>query len=138
MAKSDPKDRTGLVRAVAKSLIVLPVLALALLLSSGRWGWIEAWVYICIVTVSSILMLVVMDRELILERATPPSDYEKWDAVPALIVGRVGPIATIIVAGLDQRLAWSGATSALSSTFSPCHWLSDQPWPSYRRESLRQ
>jgi protein-S-isoprenylcysteine O-methyltransferase Ste14 len=34
---------------------------------------------------------------------------QSWDRILVLIVGLVGPAVTVVVAGLDERLGWSGA-----------------------------
>jgi protein-S-isoprenylcysteine O-methyltransferase Ste14 len=48
-----------------------------------------------------------MDPELIAERLEIKKDAKRWDILPAILIGRVGPLVILAVAGLDVRFAWS-------------------------------
>jgi protein-S-isoprenylcysteine O-methyltransferase Ste14 len=81
---------------------------------AGTVNWPAAWLYLLIMTVVMAAYTMLLSRvpELILERTKPPKDAKKWDRPLVALIGAVGPIALIVVAGLDHRFGWSGPVSA--------------------------
>jgi protein-S-isoprenylcysteine O-methyltransferase Ste14 len=76
-------------------------------LCAGRLNLVMAWVYVAIVLVNTIVTSLLMDPELIGERSEIKKGTKGWDIVPAILIGRVGPLVILIVAGLDVRFGWS-------------------------------
>ncbi len=108
----EPSKGKARVNAVAmkglvKVAIFMLILVAALFLSAGTLDWVMAWVYIGLVVVNSITVSLMMDPELLAERAQPKENYKKWDLAIVIFMARVGPLLTMIVAGLNVRFAWS-------------------------------
>jgi protein-S-isoprenylcysteine O-methyltransferase Ste14 len=76
-------------------------------LSAGRLNLVTAWVYIAMVLIITCITTLIMDPKLIAERSEIKEGTKGWDIVFAFIIGRVGPLAILIVAGLDVRFGWS-------------------------------
>jgi protein-S-isoprenylcysteine O-methyltransferase Ste14 len=90
-------------------LLAAPAL---LLISAGTANWPVAWVYAVMLLVSSLVSrLIVLKRnpETLRERARFASaeGTKSWDRILVMIIGLFGPMATMIVAGLDHRWRWS-------------------------------
>lgn len=101
------RGRQGLV----KLAVVVVIFALTLFATSGRLDWVMAWVYMGMVVVSTIITVRLMDPELVDERSGVSEGVKSWDIPLAVVIGRLGPLACLIVAGLDQRYGWSGPVS---------------------------
>ncbi len=98
--------------SVAKALISVVVFAVILFVSAGTLNWPMGWVYIGIAAVSTIIVSLLADPALLKERTrVEQADAKNWDVPMALIVGRIGPIAMLLVAGLDKRYGWSAPIS---------------------------
>jgi protein-S-isoprenylcysteine O-methyltransferase Ste14 len=105
--------QTGqLIRAVIGfALYVLSVPAL-LFISAGTVHWPMAWVYVVQLvgsTVGSRLIVLKRNPETLRERArfTSAEGTKTWDRFLVMVVGLYGPMATMVVAGLDHRWGWS-------------------------------
>jgi protein-S-isoprenylcysteine O-methyltransferase Ste14 len=88
-------------------LYLLPAPAL-LLLAAGTLNWLQAWVYGMLALSSSIASrFIVLKRnpDTLLERSRFASaeGIQAWDRLLMLIGALIGPIAVLIVAGLDYR-----------------------------------
>lgn len=95
--------------SLAKAFIAVVVFAVILFLSAGTLNWPMGWVYIGVAAVNTLVLSLVMDRALLDSRTTlEQGGAKRWDIPLALIVGRIGPIAMLLVAGLDKRYEWSG------------------------------
>jgi len=98
--------------ALAKAFIALVVFAVILFLSAGTLDWAMGWAYIGIAAVSTLVVSQLMDTALLHARTTVHQEGAKrWDMPLALIVGRIGPIAILLVAGLGKRYGWSSPMS---------------------------
>ncbi len=87
--------------------------AVVFFLASGRPGWVMAWAYFGVylgIVVVNVLVLLPRSPDLIAERAQVKADTKGWDRPLAMIVS-LGPLVTLLVAGLDVRLSWSGRLS---------------------------
>jgi protein-S-isoprenylcysteine O-methyltransferase Ste14 len=83
-----------------------------LFLTGGTLAWPEAWAYLALVTAVLVVYTVIVTRlhpDLIQERTHPPADAKKWDKSFVAVVGAFGPLALLVVSGLDHRFAWSGS-----------------------------
>ena len=105
--KMSSRGRQGLV----KLAVVVVIFAVTLFAASGRLDWGMAWVYMGMVVVSTIVTVKLMDPELVDERSGVSEGAKSWDIPLAFTIGRLGPLACLIVAGLDQRYGWSGQVS---------------------------
>ncbi len=76
-------------------------------LCAGSLDLVSAWTYFAIVLASSVVTSFFMNPELIAERSKIGTGAKRWDLIPALIIGPIGPLAILIVAGLDIRFGWS-------------------------------
>jgi protein-S-isoprenylcysteine O-methyltransferase Ste14 len=96
---------------VIQLLGLVALQALALFLPAGSLRWIEGWIYLgfylLFIGFNALLILPkgAAATELMEERAGT-RDMRGWDKMFAAIYGLSG-IGTLVVAGLDQRFAWS-------------------------------
>ncbi len=94
--------------SLAKAFIAVVVFAVVLFLSAGTFRWATGWAYIGIAAVSTLVVSLLADPALLDQRTTARQEgCKSWDIPLALIVGRVGPIAMLLSAGLDKRYGWS-------------------------------
>ena len=106
-----PNGRSEITSIVLKGSIkagsFILVLALILFISSGRLDWMMAWVYIGVILINSAVMFLVLDPELIAERSQIKEGSKRADIVLAILMARVGPMVTLVLAGLGVRYGWS-------------------------------
>lgn len=106
------KERFGITPGVFLQLLVFILIVPCLpLLISGRWGWVEAWLYAGLNILGFVLSRRVVARRnpaLIAERAQfiRHADVPQWDKVLARVVG-MGSGLILVVVGLDARFGWS-------------------------------
>jgi protein-S-isoprenylcysteine O-methyltransferase Ste14 len=87
----------------------------ALFLLAGTPAWPAAWAYlVLVVAILGAYSMIVATRhpDLIQERTKPPADAKTWDKPFVLVVGAIGPVAMIVVCGLDRRYRWSAPISS--------------------------
>jgi len=82
------------------------VLALILFTTSGNLNWIWAWAYLGLGVAILVINALILPAELIAERGQPGENVKRWDKVLATLTG-LPTLAVPIVAGLDERFAWS-------------------------------
>ena len=124
--------RSGdVIKGLLKSWAFVAVLAAILFLSSGRLDWGMAWVYLGLVSLSTLILSWLMPAELIEERAGLQAGAKKWDIALAIWMARGGPIVTMTLIGLDERYGWSppvppalqlGATPLLVAALALTDW----------------
>lgn len=90
-----------------KVWIVLGVSALVLFFCAGTANWGVAWLFVGLMTINLVVMTILLDPALTVERDRLGEGYKKWDLPLVLIMARFGPLGTLIVAGLDERFQWS-------------------------------
>jgi protein-S-isoprenylcysteine O-methyltransferase Ste14 len=95
-------------RFAAFTLLLPAVLFIAV----GRLNWVWAWVYVGIIVFFTLVSRVAVIRtnpDLIAERAQSleREDVRGWDRLILFFLLLVGPLAMMIVAGLDERFGWS-------------------------------
>jgi protein-S-isoprenylcysteine O-methyltransferase Ste14 len=105
------KENTEKSRSVFKGLlkigIFIVVSAAVFFFCAGRLDVISVWLYFAIILINTSVTSLIMDPELIAERSEIKKDTKSWDILPAVLIGRLGPIVILIVAGLDVRFEWS-------------------------------
>ena len=125
--------RAGVTRRMTQILVGLLIQAVILFAAAGNPGWTAAWIYLGIymaaIAVNS-LVLLPRSPELIAERGRVAGNTKRWDRMLALMVSVVGPLLTLVVAGLDARYGWSsvatpiqvGAAVAIISGYALVSW----------------
>ena len=99
-----------LLTGVGGALMLLsPIL---LCLAAGRWNWLAGWLFgltLLISIIVSRVLVAVKSPGLLAERArwVKGEGAEGWDQLLLPIVGMYGPLAVLVVAGLDERFGWS-------------------------------
>ncbi len=81
----------------------------ALFLCAGTARWPVAWAYLAVMTATLARTTALLRRypDLIAERRKPPADAKRWDKPLVVVIGVIGPIALVVVCGLDRRFHWS-------------------------------
>ncbi len=117
--RNGKSNASGLTPRIVLGLVIYTVLlpVLALFISAGRWDWTAGWVYIItavLFTLVSRILMMLKTPELLAERAQSlgAEDAKEWDKVLVPLVALIGPMAVLIVAGLDKRNAWSAEISS--------------------------
>jgi protein-S-isoprenylcysteine O-methyltransferase Ste14 len=85
------------------------MLAAILFFSSGQLDWTWAWVYLFVGLSGTLIATPIMLRtnpEVIAERAEIKENTKGWDKTFS-ILSMIVTLAMLVVAGLDQRFAWS-------------------------------
>jgi len=110
MTSESEKRRIG-AREIVGALATFLLIPLVPLLAAGDWGWAQGWLYAFITIGMSILSRVLVYQkapDLIKERSTYTSaeGVKSWDKQLVPWIAIYLPLATLIVAGLDERLGW--------------------------------
>lgn len=108
---SQPELKVTL-RAVLGFVVYLFLNPLILFASAGTLKWRMAWVYFGISILASLLSRVIAHRknpDLLTERGNyqQAPDVKAWDKILVPLVALYGPLATIVLSGLDHRFAWT-------------------------------
>jgi protein-S-isoprenylcysteine O-methyltransferase Ste14 len=90
------------------------VYGLVLFTCAGTVAWPSAWLYLGIMSGVMLGYAAVLRQhpDLVAERQKPPTDAKRWDKPLVAIIGVIGPIALVLVCGLDRRYGWSPVMSA--------------------------
>jgi protein-S-isoprenylcysteine O-methyltransferase Ste14 len=105
------KIRIGrLLKRLAQVLVTVAALAAMLFLSSWRFDWVMAWVYVGAFAVGLMALTVYQELgnpELVEERSEfkPREGVQTWDVILSAVV-RVSLLGGYVVAGLDVRFGW--------------------------------
>ena len=88
------------------------LLPMVLFIAAGRLDWVMAWVYVGIVVSCMFISRIIVIRtnlDLIAERAQSleKEDVKGWDRPILFFLLLIGPLAMMIVAGVDERFGWS-------------------------------
>lgn len=99
-------------RAILGFATYLILLSLALFLPAGTTAWPAGWLAVGLMlgaVVGSRLLVLRSNPDLLIERAryTRGEGAQGWDRVLVPIVGLIGPLAVLVVAGLDHRFGWT-------------------------------
>jgi protein-S-isoprenylcysteine O-methyltransferase Ste14 len=95
------------------SFLVTSVFIVALFVAAGSIYWLWAWVLTIIFLHSNVISVLLLNPALIEERTGVKKGYERMDVSFAFIIGRFGPLAILIVSGLDFRFGWSPSLSTI-------------------------
>jgi protein-S-isoprenylcysteine O-methyltransferase Ste14 len=100
--------RISMLRRFFPVIFSLAITSACLFGSVGRLGWSNAWVLLGLNFAASIASTVLLSQnpELLAERSNIKAG-KRWDKPIVGIVVLVGPVATWITAGLDNRFHWS-------------------------------
>jgi protein-S-isoprenylcysteine O-methyltransferase Ste14 len=107
MALQDKKSASVIQKWWIGIFVTLLFLGVILFVTSGKLTWLMAWFYLAIVLVIKVVNAITIESSLMEERAQPKEGTKKWDIFLASFVAVVGPISTLILAGLDIRFGWS-------------------------------
>jgi phage shock protein PspC (stress-responsive transcriptional regulator) len=77
-----------------------------LLWAAGRWDWLWPWLFTGIFLLFDIGSALLLDPGLLAERASRHANTKRWDVPYVLFAAFLLPIATGVVAGLDERFGW--------------------------------
>lgn len=103
----DKEISRGTVKGLLQTGIFMLVFIIIYFLCAGRFNLIMAWVYMFVTLVNTSISIQIVDPGLIAERSGFKEGTKRWDIIPAIIMGRIGPLAILVVAGLDVRYGWS-------------------------------
>lgn len=98
-------------RATARFLVRSLLLPAVLFGAAGRLDWRMGWLYVALLfalMLGTWLFVARVDPSLLAERARSLShpDSKPWDKPLIIVMALIGPVATWVVAGLDQRFGW--------------------------------
>lgn len=108
-AEATNPSRRRTLRNIVLSFLVTLIFIAILFISAGSFTWLWGWAVAAIMLAGNVLGVVLIDPGLMEERVGIKSGTKRWDIPLATIMGRLGPLATLIVAGLDFRFGWSMA-----------------------------
>lgn len=94
-----------------KNISWLILVGILLLAAAGRLDWTAAWIYLGAILLIILVNALKMDPELMAERAGLQEGTARWDVYLSVLVAMVGPLLTVLTAGLDQRYGWSGTVA---------------------------
>ena len=104
---ANESNTSVVVKWIKQTAIFTLIFGASLFISSGQLGWAMAWAYLVVFVAGQAivgLILVPGNPELAAERAQFKRDAPyNWDRPLTGIVSLFGPLATLIVAGLDVR-----------------------------------
>jgi protein-S-isoprenylcysteine O-methyltransferase Ste14 len=87
------------------------LIAVIFFVCAGRLDQTMAWIFFILGAINTGGVSAIIGPGLIKEREGLGKDAKKWDIIPAIIVGRIGPILIIILSGFDIRFGWTGQIS---------------------------
>ena len=112
-AQGSPKASSGIGwRQMVRFAAYVLVLSVVLFVSSGHLDWGMAWVYAGMTILSTILsraIALIKHPDLLVERgrSMDAEDAARGDKTLVLFAATIGPLITLVVAGLDRRFGWS-------------------------------
>lgn len=110
MVASKSSPGAILARALIRFGMLLVLFPAILFGSAGTLDWPMGWAYIIVslaFVVGGRIVLVRRSPDLALERARSGKGAKEWDKPLVMLVAVIGPLAALVVAGLDHRFGWS-------------------------------
>lgn len=107
---NEAEIRRGVNRWAVKNLIFLVIMGTAVFISAGDLAWVWGWIYLGLVAAVLALdaaVLLARNPELLAERSQVQPGTQPGDRLLASVVALWGPLAIVVVSGLDYRLGWS-------------------------------
>lgn len=101
--------RKGLISWAIKGVLYKAYVAAVLMISAGRWDWVEGWVYVGIFLAfdaASAIFVIPRSPELLLERVRRNPDVKSWDKLIMPLAAGLLPLFGWILAGLGERWKW--------------------------------
>ncbi len=100
-------------RQLARAILFFVVFSAVVFVTAGKIDWWEGWAYLTVAILSQFVGRMHLARvhpDLIRERASydEHTNVPTWDRWLMPLVAIIGPLATLITAGLDERFGWSG------------------------------
>ena len=95
--------------ALIREYLARIIMAFILVLTSGKWTWINIWIYAALTSLTSVLVYIFVVRvnpSLYNERGNPNENTKKWDLILMRIISLFS-FSSIIIAGLDKKNNWS-------------------------------
>jgi protein-S-isoprenylcysteine O-methyltransferase Ste14 len=108
----DTKTKKGLISWGIKGVLYKAYVAAVLMLSAGRWDWVEGWIYVGIFLAfdaASAIVVIPRNPDLLLERVRRNPDMKSWDKVIMPLAAGLLPLFGWILAGLGERWTWGPA-----------------------------
>ena len=96
---------------LAKFLAGLVLSGAVLFLSAGRLDWPMGWIYLGYALANTLAVAFLAPTDLQAERSSFHEGTKGWDIPLVLLMARFGPLAILVVAGLDRRFGWSAGIS---------------------------
>ncbi len=113
--------RRETVRWAVKIFASLLIYGGIIFLSAGRLTWTGGWIFLGVSALLQLLsgiVLLARQSDLLAERAQVRAGTKSWDRLLAPLVALIGPLAIVVVAGLDTRFAWSTPPGAVWQALS--------------------
>lgn len=110
----DQKTKTGVIRWGLRGVLYKLYVGVVLMLSAGRWDWWAGWLYVLIfLAFDAATALVALPRDpgLLIERSQASPGIKSWDKVIMPVSSGLLPLASWILAGLNQRWGWAPPVS---------------------------
>jgi len=92
---------------------MLFIFGASLFLTAGQWDWIAAWIFLGLYLAMIGANALLMDRELVAERAQIGEGTKDWDRMLSSLSLLLWTPGALIVSGLDQRFGWTEVASLL-------------------------
>lgn len=99
----------GLLSWAVKGVLYKAYVAAVLMISAGRWDWVEGWIYVGIFLAfdaATAIAVIPRSPELLLERVRRSPDMKPWDKLIMPLAAGLLPLLGWILAGLGERWGW--------------------------------
>ena len=109
LSKFSPELKKGVISWAIKGVLYKAYAAAVLMLSAGRWNWLDGWLYVAIFLAFDLATaVVVLPRypDLLIERSKSNPGVKSWDKVIMPLAAGIFPLIGWIIAGLNQRWNW--------------------------------
>jgi protein-S-isoprenylcysteine O-methyltransferase Ste14 len=97
------------IRNIGLILLGTVIFLAVLFVAAGSMLWVNAWVLTGIILAGFVVGVVSVDPSLLQERVGIKSGVKREDIFFSVMMGRLGPLSTYIIAGLDFRFGWSAS-----------------------------